>query len=465
VRDEVLTESKLCRLVLTTSQADQLRNIGRTLASDKRWWGDRDAADERDRTVIRCDRMSPTTYAITVYNAIGAIGLGNIQLIVQPKIPTPHLLHLLAESQQLPRASAERAQLDGDKAFFVLVVRWFLDASEELLRRGLCRDYESTTRDLSFARGRIHILSTTRSILAGRPLLRCSFDDFSEDTSLNRVLKAAARNVLASPGLPANLRRRGRCVYQRLDGAGEVRSSDLNTVPDARSRHYWDAHRLALVILTSGGVVPARGTQPAWTFLFRTPEAVEEGVRNALRRRLEPDWKVRKYGMRLGGTRNRSLSPDLVIGDGVAIGDVKYRVTASGDIDRSHLNQVTTFATGYGTGRAMLLAFGTPSRGEIVHVGPVQVHGFNWDTSETDPTRASAKLAQEISLWLGSKRSTEVAEQQSRALMKAQAMGHDVSGLDHLVAKFRLGPVASAELNTVETKPYGAASDRYMPHF
>lgn len=428
MRTEVLTESKLRRLLLTTSQAEQLRNIGRALASDKRWWGDADRADERDRTVVRCDRMSPTMYAITVSNAIGTIGLGDVQLVVQPKIPTLHLLHLLAEAQQLPRASAERAELDGDKAFFVLVVRWFLDRCEELLRRGLCRDYEPTTCDLAFARGRIHILPTTRSILAGRPLLRCTFDDFSEDTSLNRVLKAAARHVLASPGLPTNLRRRGRCVYQRLDGAGEMRSSDQNIVPDARSRHYWDAHQLALVILTSGGVVPAHGEQPAWTFLFRTPEAVEEGVRNALRRHLEPDWKVRKYGMRLGGTRNRSLSPDLVIGDGVAIGDVKYRITTSGDIDRSHLNQVTTFATGYGTERAILLAFGTPSRGEVVHVGPVQVHGFNWDTSETDPARSSAKLAEEISVWLGSTRSAEVAEQQSRALVKAQATDYDVYG-------------------------------------
>lgn len=106
--------------------------------------------------------------------------------------------------------------------------------------------------------------------------------------------------------------------------------------------------------------------------------------------------------MRLGGTRNRSLSPDLVIGDGVAIGDVKYRVTVSGDIDRSHLNQVTTFATGYGTERAILLGFGAPSRGEVVHVGPVKVHGFNWDTGENDPAYAAAKLAEEISILLGS---------------------------------------------------------------
>jgi hypothetical protein len=43
-----------------------------------------------------------------------------------------------------------------------------------------------------------------------------------------------------------------------------------------------------------------------------------------------------------------------------------------------NLNQVTTFATGYHAKKATVIAFGPCEAGEEVHVGPVQVNGFNW---------------------------------------------------------------------------------------
>ena len=179
--------------------------LGRKLRSQKRWWGDTDDTDDPDqstRTAIRVDQTSLTSYEVTVFNAIGAIGLSDLQLLVQPKIPMTHLLYLLAESQQLPpRSSEERASVKADEGLFVLIVRWFLDACERLLRLGLDRDYERVTADLAFARGRVDLIPTARSIFAGRPRVRCEFDSFSEDTSLNRVLKAAARQILAAPSL------------------------------------------------------------------------------------------------------------------------------------------------------------------------------------------------------------------------------------------------------------------------
>ena len=48
-------------------------------------------------------------------------------------------------------------------------MRWLIEASEQLLRRGLNRDYQLTTANLAFARGKIHALPTARSILAGDP--------------------------------------------------------------------------------------------------------------------------------------------------------------------------------------------------------------------------------------------------------------------------------------------------------
>src|SRR5262245_18655753 len=91
--------------------------------------------------------------------------------------------------------------------------------------------------------------------------------------------------------------------------------------------------------------------QPMWTFLCPTPDAVEAGLRNALSERLGTRWSITKRGKTLTGDFNRMLLPDLVFGTTDAV-DVKYKLDTDGQIRRADLNQVTTFATGYGIGRA-----------------------------------------------------------------------------------------------------------------
>jgi 5-methylcytosine-specific restriction endonuclease McrBC regulatory subunit McrC len=401
VKTERLTESKTSTVTLTDSQADELRRIGPELASQKQWWGASDDADTPDRSIVRCERRADGRYTIRVSEAIGAIGLGDLQLIIRPKIPLPHLLYLLVESDQVPRSLYERSSLGVDDNFFSIIARWFVHTCEALLRHGLVSDYGRVTADLPCARGRIHTVKTARSVLAGRPVIRCEFDRFGEDTSLNRVLKAAVVRLLGLSGLPLGLQEHCRRIHHRLSDVGELRRADLSVRPDALSRSYCDAHPLALAILASTGLSMEAGTRRTWTFLFRTPEAVEEGLRNSLRTHLEPDWKVQKSPRRLLGDRNRSLNPDLVFGENEAVGDVKYRLTkVDGEIERGDLNQVTTFATGYHAKKATVIAFGPHEAGEEVHVGPVQVNGFNWNSDGATPEQAAARLAERVGSWL-----------------------------------------------------------------
>src|SRR5262249_28068091 len=147
-----------------------------------------------------------------------------------------------------------------------------------------------------------------------------------------------------------------------------------------------------LMILCGTGTFLSGGTESLWTFLYRTPEAVEEGVRVLLRRHLGPTWQVTKKGKRLSGSIGRLLQPDLVFGDEFAVGDVKYQLTG-GEISRPNLNQITTFATGYGVKHAAVVAFGPAPVGEYVQVGEVDVRGFNWDTSAIAPDQVGLELA------------------------------------------------------------------------
>lgn len=58
------------------------------------------------------------------------------------------------------------------------------------LKRGLHREYVNRTEDLSVLRGRLDIRGTINNQLRCRNMLRCEYDDLSENNLFNRILKA-----------------------------------------------------------------------------------------------------------------------------------------------------------------------------------------------------------------------------------------------------------------------------------
>ena len=131
--------------------------------------------------MIRCERKAHGRYEVRVAEAIGAVAAGNLQLLVEPKIPLSHLTYILQEGGQLPRIADGRAELQSDENFLNLIAFWFVQAAEELLRHDLIRDYSTINADRAAARGRIDPIPTARSLLRGRPSLRCTFDELTVD--------------------------------------------------------------------------------------------------------------------------------------------------------------------------------------------------------------------------------------------------------------------------------------------
>ncbi|MGA5541278.1 McrC family protein [Mycobacterium sp. NPDC051198] len=397
-------------MTLTSAEAASLRYIGERLASQKQWWGNEESDEEQSpRTVVRCHAVSGSEYRVRVSDAIGVIGLEHTQLIVEPKIALPHLLYLFAASEQFPRHLLERTHLGSDASFFNVIAMWFVQSCEVVLRHGLVNDYTRITGDLACARGRIHTVKTARSVLVGRPVIRCDYDLRSDDTSLNRVLKAASLRLLGWPGLSNDLHARCRRIQYRLSDVGDLEHRDTMVRLDPLTRIYKDALPLARLILKGSSVAIHEGAQSMWTFLCRTPDAVELGVRNSLSQRLGTRWNITKRGMILTGDRKRKLNPDLVFGQAVAVGDVKYKVSDDGAIGRADLNQIATFATGYGVNAGVVIGFSNEEVGERIGIGPVDIRGINWNIDEPDPGRAADHLADHLETWLKSLSSTGIS--------------------------------------------------------
>ena len=65
-------------------------------------------------------------------------------------------------------------------------------------KRGFERDYLAYDDDLSLVKGRVNPLQTGKNIARGQIAASCTFDDYTEDTYKNRILKKTAELLVAS---------------------------------------------------------------------------------------------------------------------------------------------------------------------------------------------------------------------------------------------------------------------------
>lgn len=394
-----LRESEAVELVLDDRQATALAVAGRRLASNKQWWGSSETTEER--SVIHCSRIATNRWAVRVIDAVGIIAAGDLQIEVKPKIPVDHFLYLLNMSGWFPRLDHQQIRAAQGLSLWDMVARWFLSETELLLRRGLLRDYQEAREWLGTVRGRIHATSTACALASGRLEADCVFEEFDTDTALNRILKESTRLVSSSSTLTWSDRRRAVAITTTLASIGRLRPDDLGTVVDRHSRSYASSIALGKHIIAGQGRTIESGPDVAWTFLIRTPELIEEGVRQVLRRELIGRREVVKQGRQIPGS-NLTFNPDLLFDGGMATGDVKYKWLGR-EWKRNDLYQAIAFAVAFETDLAALGGFRAAPLPEPrrVTIGDIEVREFEWiANSDISPEEAGRMLASSIDSWL-----------------------------------------------------------------
>jgi hypothetical protein len=114
------------------------------------------------------------------------------------------------------------------------------------------------------------------------------------------------------------------------------------------------------------------------SFLLRTPEIIEDGLRSIIAEGL-PGIQVKKRRQMLGDS-GISMNPDIVFGDRLAIADVKYKYFGR-DWNRNDFNQIVAFATAFDSRRCALFGFVSESifpKTAIVNVGRVEATRIAW---------------------------------------------------------------------------------------
>ena len=412
---------------LTDEEAKVLENFGKDLAADSSFKVfDDDLPEDNDdyEPSIIDVRKSPNDnfWNVRVKNAVGAIRLGDKQLIIQPKISLSHFSYIASlaiTGGNLRMLRNNLVNLSSGTSYFEAMANAYLDLLEDVLKLELVVEYESFEDTLTYARGKIHPVRTAKNFLKGAPRFDCKFEEFSVDNPVNRILKAAASQIARSR-LCQNreIQRRSSQMAFRIDGVGQMRPSDLHAKVGRISARHKSALKIAMEIIGGNLRILKEGNLQVSSFLQYTPGIIEQGIRQVLSKGLE-SWasvvKEREYAV----DGNMSFNPDLVFidkgiaisvdqgpadfGTKIATGDIKYKRDSKWG--KQTLNQAVTFAESMAVDTGIVVSFRGIHDEQLPSQklkGGITIHSSTWvDDENMSPIDAAADLCRSVAKNLG----------------------------------------------------------------
>jgi hypothetical protein len=395
-----LIESSPKVLELNPEQVAALDVLSEELAGSREYWGSKPVSDDGKSTsrIIRVESTRDGKYWVTVLDAVGALAIPGMNLIVKPKIPEDHFNYIATRGLTSEgRFSKGSLSLGKGVTFQDAVHLWFIQELEHVVSYGLSRDYIQQQDQIQYVRGSVNQLTTSLNFARGVVAVDCRFNEFETDHSLNRVLKGALRAVIARGSSNPEFQLRA----SRLDRV--MREISLPTPSDlvASRRNIrpmdTDAFYLATEVLKSHGRTLSAGTSSSKSFLYKTPLFIERGLRQILQDGLRP-IKVSNQGKQLSPT-NLIVNPDLTIARPPFTADVKYKKVKDGWI-RQDLAQAVFFAAAYNSPIAAVLSFGTSDVSlPEVPVGDIKVSSVLWKI-DIEPELAAEQIVKKFLAWV-----------------------------------------------------------------
>lgn len=150
------------------------------------------------------------------------------------QIPIENIYFLLAYAwDKLDEAERVPVALDGETDLLDLFAKILTGAARVLLKRGIDKNYVLQTAEIAGIKGKLELAATIKSNSLLRQRTVCSFDEFSGDTLINRILIATFNRLLKTTNLNQDLKRDIRFLRTMF---GEISALKLDA---ARFKQVW----------------------------------------------------------------------------------------------------------------------------------------------------------------------------------------------------------------------------------
>ena len=317
--------------------------------------------EERDtlQSVVPSLAITPAAgesdkYILKPGSTVGALEVGDLSILIRPKIGIPKLLSLACyamgvyRQQDMRQFDFARREALPDTLALALV-----SAARRGFSRGLLHGYQRREEALHTVRGRIRFDEQIRRRF-GVPLpIEVRYDEFTDDILENRLVKAAVFRLGAMRLRSPDARRGLGWIAGMLDGVShaEYSRNDVPTISfDRLNEHYRFVVGLSRLILQHRAFEARRGQVRASGFLMDMNQVFQEFVTVALREALGLSERVflekRIPSLDVGGSL--ALRPDLTWWDGKVctfVGDAKYKNIEDRSVPNADLYQLLSYTT------------------------------------------------------------------------------------------------------------------------
>lgn len=336
-------------------------------------------------------------YDITPGNTIGALQVGDLTLLVEPKIPISRVLFLLGYAADPTGFGPDDAELGVLPDLVSGVARLLAGLTDRALRRGLLKGYRTVDAAQLTVRGRIDLAEQLRRRPGVELPLAVTYQEYDEDVLENRLLLAALTQLRRLPLRDLQARRSLRRLADTLQNVGleHYSPSAVPAVTWTRlNQHLRPAVELARLLLQLHAPDIRAGATRTPSLTIDMAVLFETFVRVAVREGLATTDSQFPSGdtcrpLHLDTRRLVRLKPDLSYWPGQRcrfIGDVKYK-RDSGSGHNSDLYQLLAYATATRLPEATLVYALGPStpRTHRIPGADVSLHIEHLDLSQHPP--------------------------------------------------------------------------------
>lgn len=306
-------------------------------------------------------------YLLRPGSVVGAVEVGDLSILIHPKIGIPQLLSLACYAMGIVKHQ-DLGMFDfrKDEALPDVLACALSDAARQAFRRGLLHGYHTEEEALYGIRGRIRFDDQLRRRYAIAMPVEVRYDEFTNDILANQLVKAAIVR-LGRMRLRSQEARRGLGWVGGMLSGVSLAEFLPKRVPevafDRLNDHYRLVVELARLILRHSEFQSSRGEVRASGFLVNMDDLFEKFVTRALREALGVSERTfrkirRRDGITLDEDHHVRLYPDLSWWDGSVcrfVGDAKYKRISDQRIPNADLYQMLAYATALDLPGGMLI--------------------------------------------------------------------------------------------------------------